>query len=227
MNILSKKGTRLLVCDMAGTVVQENGAVYIALANSLRKVKCKVNDGDIQEWHGRSKDEVLLDALYSQYTPIVAHDKYIEALDLFDHELHTQYFTNHRLSLIDPDIPTFFNSLRQKGIKVALNTGYSQIMQNNIIDYLNLGSCIDSFISSDDVKRGRPYPSMIHHLMEKTDTLDVKSVVKVGDTIIDMLEGKNAGCGATIGVLSGAVERNDLLASGTADYIVEKITDIS
>lgn len=227
MNVLSKKGIRLLVCDMAGTVVQENGAVYSAIANSLRKLDCIVKDDDLREWHGKSKDEVIQEVLNAQFAPSTAYDKYVKATHLLDDELHTQYFTNNRISLIDADIPYFFNSLRQKDIKVALNTGYSHTMQLKIIDYLNLGNCIDSFISTDHVARGRPYPYMIHHLMEETATLDVKSVAKVGDTIVDMKEGKNAGCGVTIGVLSGAVERNDLLGSCTADYIVGKITDIS
>ena len=42
-----------------------------------------------------------------------------------------------------------------------------------------------------------------------------------------MQEGRNAGCGLTIGVLSGATSRNDLLASCTADIILRKITDLA
>ena len=40
--------------------------------------------------------------------------------------------------------------------------------------------------------------------MERHGIKNVKSVAKVGDTLIDCNEGKNAGCGLTIGVLSGA-----------------------
>lgn len=41
----------------------------------------------------------------------------------------------------------------------------------------------------------------------------------------DVEEGKNAGCGLVIGVLSGADNAADLLAAG-ADVIVPRITDI-
>jgi hypothetical protein len=42
-----------------------------------------------------------------------------------------------------------------------------------------------------------------------------------------MQEGKNAGCGLTIGVLSGAVTRKDLENSKEADIILKKITDLN
>ena len=82
---------------------------------------------------------------------------------------------------------------------------------------------IDDFISSDDVKMGRPAPYMIHRLMERHDIMDVKNVAKVGDTRNDVLEGKNAGCGITIAVQTGAGTTKDFLE---ADMIVDKITNI-
>ncbi len=59
--------------------------------------------------------------------------------------------------------------------------------------------------------------------MERNDILSVKYVAKVGDTRNDILEGKNAGCGITIGVQTGAGTTKDLLG---ADFIVDKITNI-
>ena len=38
--------------------------------------------------------------------------------------------------------------------------------------------------------------------MERCDIPSVKNVAKIGDTVNDMREGINAGCGLTIGVLS-------------------------
>jgi len=70
---------------------------------------------------------------------------------------------------------------------------------------------------------GRPAPYMIHRLMERHDIMNVKYVAKVGDTRNDMLEGKNAGCGINIGVLTGASSAGELL---DADLVVDKITNI-
>ena len=82
---------------------------------------------------------------------------------------------------------------------------------------------VDDFISSGDVSMGRPYPYMIHRIMERNNILSVKHVAKVGDTKNDVKEGKNAGCGITIGVQTGAGTMMDLLE---ADLIVDKITNI-
>ena len=59
---------------------------------------------------------------------------------------------------------------------------------------------------------------------EKTNNIiSVKHVAKVGDTRNDVLEGKNAGCGITIAVQTGAGSTRDFLE---ADMIVDKITNI-
>ena len=52
----------------------------------------------------------------------------------------------------------------------------------------------DAWFSPDAVNsKGRPYPYMIFENMKKLEIDSVKKVVKVGDTISDILEGKNAG----------------------------------
>lgn len=92
-----------------------------------------------------------------------------------------------------------------------------------IIDKLKLDSFIDDFISSEEVKIGRPYPYMIHKLMERNNIKNSKEVIKFGDTQNDVLEGLNANCFASVGVLSGAESRNQLK---NADFVVNSVMDI-
>ena len=112
------------------------------------------------------------------------------------------------------------------GIKIALNTGYSKEFQREIVNHFNLDLHVDDFISSEEVKYGRPYPYMIHTLMSRFDIRNPKNVAKVGDTKNDMKEGVNACCGINIGVLSGFEGKDALLDSG-ADVVVNKITDLN
>ena len=44
---------------------------------------------------------------------------------------------------------------------------------------------------------------MIFYAMEKLDIQSVHEVIKIGESPADMLEGRNAGCGGVVGVLSG------------------------
>ena len=83
---------------------------------------------------------------------------------------------------------------------------------------------IDDWISSQHVNRGRPYPDMIEYMTSKHN-INSKNVAKIGDTINDMKEGKNADCGIVIGVLTGEGDRSELIQAG-ADIIVDKITDL-
>ena len=119
-------------------------------------------------------------------------------------------------------MPDLFNNLRKNDIKIALNTGYSKEIQENIINKLHMNEFIDGYISSEDVRYGRPYPYMIYKLMEKFEIENSRQVIKIGDTENDILEGKNARC-FTIGVLSGADDKEKLIKS---NYILNSVMNL-
>lgn len=83
---------------------------------------------------------------------------------------------------------------------------------------------IDDYISSQQVKMGNPLPYMIQQLMIRNNIYNSKSVIKVGDTPKDILEGINANCLSSIGVLSGSYNRKQL---NKANDIINNVTDIT
>lgn len=213
---------------MAGTVISEKGIIYNSLEKVLKNMGCEVTGEMKKSWFGLEKKKVLVDTLYDMNTK----DKqwrdlkylYKKAEFELENELTKNYFENGEIKVIDESIFDFFANLRINGVKIALNTGYSSKLQKQIIEHVGLKGCIDDYISSDMCKFGRPYPYMIHKLMERNNIYNVQGVAKVGDTINDMWEGKNAGVGMRIGVLSGAETRNKLFPH--ADVIVNKVTDL-
>lgn len=60
--------------------------------------------------------------------------------------------------------------------------------------------------------------------MEKLMIKDKEKVLKIGDTVIDIQEGKNAGV-ITAGVLTGTQKRDEL-EKFKPDYIFNDITEI-
>ena len=216
---------KLLVFDMAGTTVNEHGIVYETLYTTMNNYGLSVSRDDIQKWHGANKYEVLNNYLGKKYSGDDIINKNIrqQLHTNFDRNLKDRYFTNSNVTLIDNKLPELFNSLREKNIKIALNTGYSKEIQGAIIDKLRMGEFIDTYISSEEVKYGRPYPYMIYHLMEKCGIQNPKSVIKFGDTKNDILEGLNAQCLASVGVLSGADEEKHI---NGGDLILDSVMDI-
>jgi len=84
----------------------------------------------------------------------------------------------------------------------------------------------DLLVTASDVTKNRPNPDMILLAMEKLNILDAASVIKVGDSTIDIEEGRNAGCLYNIGVTTGAHTKAELSTAGlTFGARVSKIDD--
>jgi phosphonatase-like hydrolase len=120
-----------------------------------------------------------------------------------------------------------FKDLRKNQIKVVLNTGYDGKMANLLLQKLGwiVGETIDGLVTADDVKNGRPGGDMILLAMKNTGVIDSKNVLKVGDSAIDIEEGKNANCGSTAGVLTGAQNREQIQEANPT-YILESLNEL-
>ncbi len=213
----------MIVCDMAGTIIQENGIVYKALYNTVKLINPRMKREEINDFHGCSKREVInyfVDKERMNSPEVVKRNLDSE----FNYFLKKEYTENPNVTLINNNIPSFFNALRDQDIKICLNTGYNKDIQKLLIDKFNLHENIDDYISSEEVSRGRPYPHMIKELMRRNNINDPKSIVKIGDSLADILEGKNVGC-MTVGVLSGA-ESEDKLKSNNPDFIIDNIMEL-
>ena len=123
-----------------------------------------------------------------------------------------------------PGVVEYFDRLRAAGIKVALNTGYPRQIADHLIKRMGFEGHIDGSLVSEEVGYGRPYPYMVHGLMKQLHIAKVQAVAKVGDTALDMEEGRNAGCTFVIGVLSGADDAPTLLKHG-ASAVVKTAVD--
>ena len=214
--------TKLVIFDMAGTIINEGGIIYDAIYKTLDNMGYNPSKSDKESWYGRDKKEVLRKCIEKKHRSKVDIDLLTQKAEKnLIQELENMYFKKDNISLM-PNTMNVINEIRFNNINVALNTGYPKEMQEKILDHFNLRSNIDAYISSDQVGIGRPFPYMIYNLMEQCNVYDPKVVVKVGDTKNDILEGKNANIGLTIAVLSGAGNMEDF--SKHANFIVKDIS---
>lgn len=94
--------------------------------------------------------------------------------------------------------------LREMGLKIGSTTGYNNDIMSRVLPVAkDLGYSPDCVITPDITGLGRPTPYMLFECMKQLNVLPVQTVVKVGDTISDILEGKNAGAWS-IGLLKGS-----------------------
>jgi len=217
----------LIVCDMAGTTVQEGGIVYKTLQNAMREDGLVVSDEAMHPWHGAKKEAVIEHFARQAGTPDSELEIRVTRVgDWFLNAIDEAYFDEAAtIDHIDIGLLGYFRELKQAGIKIALDTGYPQNIQEGLVKRLGFDKVVDGWISSYDVVEGRPYPYMVHRLMERLNIESVKRVCKVGDSVRDIEEGRNAGCGLVVGVLSGADDFQSLMEAG-ADVVCERVTDL-
>ena len=217
------KSIRMLVCDMAGTTIQEKGIVYNSLYKTVKLIKPKLMKSEIEQFSGYNKLEVI--KYFVEQQKMDSPTTVINNLDSeFNYYLKKEYSNNDSVKLIHSALLSYFNVLRYNDIKICLNTGYNKDIQNLLIDKLGMLDYIDDYISSEEVDRGRPYPYMINRLMARNDIDNPKEVIKIGDSVADIKEGINAGCN-TVAVLSGAGHVQDL-SKEKPDFILNSIMDL-
>jgi phosphonatase-like hydrolase len=215
----------MVVFDMAGTTVDENNIVYKTLQQVINAAGFEFSlEQVLTEGAGKEKlvaikhilalagsqpDDSLANKIYASFTNDLAI-----AYDSF--ELKPQ-----------PEAEKLFRILKEKDILVILNTGYNQATADSILQKLDwqIGLQIDELVTASNVTNNRPYPDMILLAMNEFRITDAKEVVKIGDSIIDIEEGKNAGCGLSIGITTGA-HTYEQLASAKPDAIINNLMEL-
>lgn len=195
---------QLVVFDMAGTTIEDDGAVLKCLVETARQYDLPGTPDELNALMGLNKREVfaLLATRIHPADPAQAERLADTALAMFISQMKAAYQAH--LTPV-PGAEETFVFLRARGIKIATDTGFDATIGGLIMERLNWpGRLIDLAVYSSDVSRGRPAPYMIFRAMERLGILDVRQVMKIGDSPADLEEGTNAGCGEVIGVLSGA-----------------------
>ena len=108
---------------------------------------------------------------------------------------------------VKPYVLETMEELRKRGIAIGSTTGYTDKMMAIVVPKAKENGYVpDAWFSPDAVEHvGRPFPYMIFQNMQALHIQSVSSVMKVGDTISDIKEGKNAGV-YTVGVVEGCSE---------------------
>lgn len=215
----------MVVFDMAGTTVNEDNVVYKTLQKAINNEGFSFSlDQVLTEGAGKEKLQAIRSVLsvYGNVEDETLSNKIFENFKL----LLEQAYENMEI-LSQNNAVELFDALKQKGILVVLNTGYNAQTANSLITKLGWikGVHFDGLITASDVAQNRPKPDMILLAMEQFQVTDPKKVVKVGDSTIDIEEGKNAGCRLNIGITTGAHTKSQL-ALAKPDFIIDDLIEL-
>lgn len=246
----------VVILDWAGTLVDYGSMASVEAYKDLFKYyEISIDEAEIRQSMGIDKIHHIrkmleLDNIKRQWLSRFKVEP--NEGDVMELNRHFERMIINKLVLFSEPkefVKSSIDTLRESGIMIGSTTSYTHEMMDILVPILaKKGITVDLIVNSEDVRgEGRPYPYMIFKTMEKLGISSVKSVIKLGDTINDIKEGKNAGV-VTVGVIDGSSEmgmsyaqfealtkdekranrqrvKESLLTAG-ADYVVENIMSL-
>ncbi len=227
----------LVVFDMAGTTVTDQHEVERCFAEAAAQTGLFVTPERILAMQGLAKRyvfETLWKEQLGDLHPDVTQQtdvSYATFKGILENHYRTQGATPTEGCL------ETFSWLRERGIAVALTTGFYRVVTDIILEKLGWlnglnaerigtpNSLVQLSIASDEVKRGRPYPDMIERAMHRLGVSNPKAVVNIGDTPSDLLSGRAAGVALNLGVVNGTHSREQL-EDYPHDYLLNSLAEL-
>jgi phosphonatase-like hydrolase len=214
---------RLLVSDMAGTTVRDDGLVEAAFTDAIAPEGIEPGGPAYEEalevvrrTMGMSKIEVFRRILQSEPRAVAATRAFEDAVA-----------RRIEAGMVEPlpGVEEAFAGLRESGVKVALTTGFADVTREALVDHLGWRDLVDLSLSPSEDLRGRPHPDLALAALIRLRVDDVRELATVGDTRSDLEAGWRAGASVVAGVLTGAHDRSELEAAPHT-HVVESMPEL-
>lgn len=213
----------LVVLDMAGTTVRDDGVVERAFqrAHERTGVADRMSWDEalqyVRDTMGQSKIDV--------FTHLAGGDviRAQEATAAFE-RAYAELIVEEGVEPI-PGARELLEDLRDADIAVVLTTGFAPVTRDALIEGLGWADLIDAALSPIDVGRGRPAPDLVLGAALFAQVSGIAAVAVAGDTASDVASGLSAGAGLVVGVLSGAHDRATLEAAG-AHHVIDDVSGL-
>jgi phosphonatase-like hydrolase len=218
---------RVVLFDLAGTTVQDGrpgeSVVISALGDTLAAAGARVPPEVLTSQRGKDHHRAIRELLLEYRPALPPTDAEVDRLFA---GLNARLLQQVQELTEIPGATATFRFLRSRGIRVAVGSGFPLDLIEAVIE--NLGwrgrDLLDYVESTGTIGAGRPDPGMIKDLMAKFGIADPRQVLKVGDTVVDVEEGRNAGAW-TVSVLTGTQGRAALERAGP-DFIIGSVAEI-
>lgn len=195
----------LVIFDLGGTTIRDTGVVPQALTAALQAGGFEITPAMLSQARGATKRTVIRSFVEGRFPPGDPQTEAAAERIFADFQARLEAgFAAGGVQPI-PGAAETFAWLRGRSIRIAFNTGFDRAITGLVLRAAGWDQGLAAaVICGDDVAQGRPAPFMIFHAMEAAGVTDVAQVAAVGDTVLDLQAGANAGVRWNIGVLSGA-----------------------
>ena len=211
---------RLVIFDIAGTIIEDHGEVVSSFRAALEKNGISATEAELSEWKGASKQEVIRHFV-ARGSGEPFQSKIDQTYSDFRRLLEEHYQTVTPIAGAEQT----FAWLREHDILIATTTGFYREINELILEKTGWKKWLAASISSSDVRQGRPAPFMIFRAMEKASVSSVAEVINVGDTPLDLQAGSNAGVAGVIGVLTG-LHKKERLGREPHTHIIGSVAEL-
>jgi phosphonoacetaldehyde hydrolase len=194
-------GIRLVVFDWAGTIIDFGSLaplsaftrVFAAHGVAVTAAEARAPMGAHKKDHLRA---MLNDpAVRQRYRTAHGRDWAEDDLETMYRDLvPAQLETVAQHDRLTPGLLGCAEQLRSRGVRLGGTTGYfAAAAERCLASAAAQGYAPDANVCGDDVPAGRPAPWMLFRVMERLGVYPPAAVLKVGDTVLDIEEGRNAG----------------------------------
>lgn len=214
---MSKVLKKLVIFDWSGTIVDLNNlGPMIGFRKTFDQFNINVTDQEINKYMGMDKYQHLYQIIKNRDMVDQMYPKLIQNLlsSIKEHSQPVKGF-NH-----------VYRILQSQNYLIGSTSGYNRIMLNQIINNIKNQMIIPYNVTSDEVTNGRPSNEMIRkNLIHFGITENETEIIKVGDTVMDILEGVNSNAIINIGINPDPNIQKIMIDHG-ATHVCESLLDI-
>jgi phosphonoacetaldehyde hydrolase len=211
---------KAVLFDVIGTTVLERDPSLInnCFIRSFYDNGMTVTEAEVKSIRGMSKEEAIQKLIMSK-------DAAPTLTKLVLERFHNHVSVNLHNFVERPELSEVMRSLRKQKIVVGVGTGLSSPLFQLIFHSLKWERYQFDFVGiADQIGAGRPDPKMLLLMMMKFG-IKPNEFLKVGDTVSDIQEGKNAG--VKTAVLVAGTQDEATLKKANPDILLRSLAEVS
>jgi len=190
---------KVIIFDVSGTIVNDLGSVYDAYFYTVKKLGGKPMT--------RTEFERNFTPNWIElYRMIGIHENREKIIEIYKQRSLTQDFWSDVRAY--PGVKEGLQKLRRK-FRLAIATSWRMIEMNKLFEATGIDPLLfDEVVCHDHVANLKPHPEPVELIVKKLG-VPAASCVMIGDTVSDVMCGKNAGA-KTVAVTYGTNSAEDL-----------------